>query len=139
MSTVAIIGGSGFLGRALCRDLLRDHHDVISISREAYNSDVDDELNRAIDWLKGAGVENVIVTGDFHLSTQMVGADTSEFYPRSRALNTSTVDTTSSAHSVTSTSAATPSFISPGIPPRHSRWARPRSKSAPTCFPWRAF
>jgi enoyl-CoA hydratase len=54
---------------------------VIAISREAYNSDVDAELNRAIDWLKEEGIERVIVTGDFHLSTQMVGADTTEFYP----------------------------------------------------------
>ena len=53
---------------------------VITISRESYNNDVDSELNRAIDWLKAEGIENVIVTGDFHLSTQMVGADTSEFY-----------------------------------------------------------
>jgi enoyl-CoA hydratase/carnithine racemase len=54
---------------------------VISIGRESYNADVDAELNRAIDWLKAAGVERVIVTSDFHLSTQMVGADTNEFYP----------------------------------------------------------
>ncbi len=54
---------------------------VISINRESYNSDVDGELNRAIDWLKAEGIQNVIVTGDFHLSTQMVGADTSEFFP----------------------------------------------------------
>jgi enoyl-CoA hydratase/carnithine racemase len=54
---------------------------VISIARESYNADVDAEMNRAIDWLKAAGVESVIVTGDFHLSTQMVGADTNEFFP----------------------------------------------------------
>jgi enoyl-CoA hydratase/carnithine racemase len=54
---------------------------VITISRESYNSDVDAELNRAIDWLRKAKIERIIVTGDFHLSTQMVGADTSEFYP----------------------------------------------------------
>jgi enoyl-CoA hydratase len=54
---------------------------VITLSRESYSSDVDAELNRAIDWLKAAGIERVILTGDFHLSTQMVGADTSEFYP----------------------------------------------------------
>jgi enoyl-CoA hydratase len=54
---------------------------VITISRETYNSDVDAELNRAIDWLRAEGIDNVIVTGDFHLATQMVGADTSEFYP----------------------------------------------------------
>jgi enoyl-CoA hydratase/carnithine racemase len=54
---------------------------VITISRESYNSDVDAELNRAIDWLLADGIDRVIVTGDFHLSTQMVGADTSEFYP----------------------------------------------------------
>ena len=53
---------------------------VITISRESYNYDVDEELNRAIDWLKGEKIERVILTGDFHLSTQMVGADTSEFY-----------------------------------------------------------
>ncbi len=54
---------------------------VISIGREAYNSDVDLELNRAIDWLAGAGVDRVIVSHDFHLASQLVGADTSEFYP----------------------------------------------------------
>jgi enoyl-CoA hydratase/carnithine racemase len=54
---------------------------VITIGRESYNGDVDAELNRAIDWLKAEGVERVILTGDFHLSTQLVGADTSEFYP----------------------------------------------------------
>ena len=54
---------------------------VITIARESYNSDVNAELNRAIDWLKAEGIDNVIVTGDFHLSTQMVGADTSEFFP----------------------------------------------------------
>ncbi len=59
---------------------------VISISRESYNHDVDIELNRAIDWLKAESIANVILTGDFHLATQLVGADTSEFYP---ALNDS--------------------------------------------------
>jgi len=54
---------------------------VITISRETYSGDVDVELNRAIDWLKAEGVSSVIVTGDFHLATQMLGADTSEFYP----------------------------------------------------------
>lgn len=54
---------------------------VITISRESYNSDVNAELNRAIDWLKKNKIKRVIVTGDFHLSTQLVGADTSEFYP----------------------------------------------------------
>jgi len=54
---------------------------VITIGRESYNSDVNLEMNRAIDWLKNKGIERVIVTGDFHLSTQMVGADTSDFFP----------------------------------------------------------
>ncbi|MFQ6007377.1 MAG: hypothetical protein ACE5K8_00340 [Candidatus Zixiibacteriota bacterium] len=54
---------------------------VISIARESYNSDVDAELNRAIDWLLSENIDRVIVTGDFHLSTQMIGADTSEFFP----------------------------------------------------------
>lgn len=54
---------------------------VISISRESYNADVNAELNRAIDWLKNEGIDRLIVTGDFHLSTQMVGADTADFYP----------------------------------------------------------
>jgi enoyl-CoA hydratase/carnithine racemase len=53
---------------------------VVTISRETYNRDVDDELNRALDWLQAAGIASVIVTGDFHLATQMVGADTSEFF-----------------------------------------------------------
>ena len=54
---------------------------VITINRESYNWDVDRELNRAVDWLKSEGVDRVIVSGDFHISTQMVGADTSEFFP----------------------------------------------------------
>ncbi|MGB6362121.1 MAG: hypothetical protein WBG64_05570 [Thermoanaerobaculia bacterium] len=54
---------------------------VVTIGRESYNSDVDQELNRALDWLGTAGIKAVIVTGDFHLATQMVGADTNEFFP----------------------------------------------------------
>jgi enoyl-CoA hydratase/carnithine racemase/3-hydroxyacyl-CoA dehydrogenase len=54
---------------------------VITISRESYNADVNAELGRAIDWLKQETIDRVILTGDFHLSTQMVGADTSEFFP----------------------------------------------------------
>lgn len=54
---------------------------VITISRESLNWDVVEELGRAIDWLRSQGIVSVIVTGDFHLSTQMVGADTSEFFP----------------------------------------------------------
>ncbi|HEY7789278.1 MAG TPA: hypothetical protein VIC33_02080 [Vicinamibacterales bacterium] len=54
---------------------------VITLSRESYTSDVDEELNRAIGWLKAAGIDRVILSGDFHLSTQMVGADTTEFFP----------------------------------------------------------
>jgi enoyl-CoA hydratase/carnithine racemase/3-hydroxyacyl-CoA dehydrogenase len=54
---------------------------VVTISRESYNRDVDAELGRALDWLRAAGIGRVILTSDFHLSTQMVGADTSEFFP----------------------------------------------------------
>ena len=54
---------------------------VISINRERYNADVDRELIRAVDWLLAAGIRRVILSGDFHLSTQMVGADTDEFFP----------------------------------------------------------
>ncbi len=54
---------------------------AITIGRESYNGDVNLEMNRAIDWLKKEGIERVIVTGDFHLSTQLVGADTSDFFP----------------------------------------------------------
>ncbi len=54
---------------------------VVTMSRESYGWDVDRELNRALDWLTAAGVRRVIVTGDFHLSTQMVGADTADFFP----------------------------------------------------------
>ena len=54
---------------------------VVTLGREAYNHDVDAELNRAIDWLKAAGIERVILTGDFHLAGQLVGADTSNFFP----------------------------------------------------------
>lgn len=54
---------------------------VISIGRESYSHAVDAELNRAIDWLRAKGIARVILTGDFHLSTQLVGADTSDFHP----------------------------------------------------------
>jgi len=54
---------------------------VITISRESLNWDVINELNRAVDWLVAEKIRKVIVTGDFHMSTQMVGADTTEFYP----------------------------------------------------------
>jgi enoyl-CoA hydratase/carnithine racemase len=53
----------------------------VAISRETYSWDVDAELNRALDWLGEAGIDRVIVTGDFHLSTQMIGADVTEFFP----------------------------------------------------------
>ncbi|UCC74511.1 MAG: hypothetical protein JSV86_08145 [Gemmatimonadota bacterium] len=53
---------------------------VLTINRESYNWDVDRELNRAIDWLKSEGIDKVIVSGDFHISTQMIGADTSDFF-----------------------------------------------------------
>lgn len=54
---------------------------VVTLSRESYGWDVDTELNRALDWLKAAGIRRLIVSGDFHLSTQMVGADTADFFP----------------------------------------------------------
>jgi len=54
---------------------------VVTLSRESYSWDVDRELNAALDWLKAAGIERVILSGDFHLSTQMVGADTADFFP----------------------------------------------------------
>jgi len=54
---------------------------VITIGRESYNSDVDAEMNRAVDWLKKENIDRVILCGDFHLSTQLVGADTSDFFP----------------------------------------------------------
>lgn len=54
---------------------------VVTIGRESLNADVIAELNRAFDWLKSEGVFRVILAGDFHLATQMVGADTAEFYP----------------------------------------------------------
>ncbi len=53
---------------------------VVTIARESYSWEVDRELNRALDWLKAAGIRRLIVSGDFHLSTQMVGADTSDFF-----------------------------------------------------------
>ncbi len=74
------------IGRADWQQLyVNAEHDgevgVVTISRESYNWDVDSELNRALDWLKSAGIDRVIVGADFHISTQMVGADTSEFFP----------------------------------------------------------
>ncbi len=54
---------------------------VITIGRESYSWDVDAELNRAIDWLRAAGIERVILSGDFHLATQHVGADIRAFFP----------------------------------------------------------
>ena len=53
---------------------------VVTLSRESWSWDVDREMNRALDWLLAAGIRRVIVSGDFHLSTQMVGADTADFF-----------------------------------------------------------
>jgi enoyl-CoA hydratase/carnithine racemase len=53
---------------------------VVTLSRESYSWDVDRELNRALDWLEKEKIRRVILTGDFHLSTQMVGADTADFF-----------------------------------------------------------
>lgn len=60
----------------------------IAISRESYNYDVNEELNRAIDWLHLEGIKKVVLTSDFHFSTQMVGADTTEFFA---AINDSSI------------------------------------------------
>ena len=57
---------------------------VVTVGRESLSSDVIEELNRAFDWLKAEGITRVILTGDFHLATQMVGADTADFYPALR-------------------------------------------------------
>jgi enoyl-CoA hydratase/carnithine racemase/3-hydroxyacyl-CoA dehydrogenase len=54
---------------------------LVTLGREAYNWDVDAELNRALDWLQEAGIERLIVSSDFHLAGQLVGADTAEFFP----------------------------------------------------------
>ena len=54
---------------------------VVTVGRESYNWDVDAELNRALDWLRDEGIRRVILTSDFHLATQLVGADTAEFFP----------------------------------------------------------
>ncbi|MHC4490641.1 MAG: hypothetical protein ACYTDU_03310 [Planctomycetota bacterium] len=54
---------------------------VVTIGRESYSHAVDVELNGALDWLEAEGIAHVILTGDFHLATQMVGADTADFYP----------------------------------------------------------
>jgi len=61
-----------------------EHEDgvgVVTIGREALNWDVIQELNRAVDWLKSEGIEKIILCGDFHLSAQLIGADTTEFFP----------------------------------------------------------
>lgn len=60
---------------------------VVTLARESYSWDVDAELNRALDWLRAEGIDRVIVTGDFHLATQMVGADTGEFFPAMEELD----------------------------------------------------
>jgi enoyl-CoA hydratase/carnithine racemase len=54
---------------------------VVTIGRESYNDDADRELNRALDWLVAEGIERLVVSGDFHLATQLVGADTGDFFP----------------------------------------------------------
>jgi enoyl-CoA hydratase/carnithine racemase len=54
---------------------------LITLGRESYSHEVDAELNRAIDWLKAQKIDRVIVSGDFHLAGQLVGADTTNFYP----------------------------------------------------------
>lgn len=54
---------------------------VITLGRESLSWDVIEELERAIHWLLDEGIRRVILTHDFHLATQLVGADIREFFP----------------------------------------------------------
>jgi len=54
---------------------------VITFSGESYSQEVDAELNRAMDWLQAEGIARVILSGDFHFSTQLAGVDMADFFP----------------------------------------------------------
>ncbi|ELZ31735.1 NAD-dependent epimerase/dehydratase family protein [Halorubrum tebenquichense] len=49
MSTLLVVGGSGFIGRDVCRFAVRDGHEVRSVSRSG-RPDVDEEWVEAVSW-----------------------------------------------------------------------------------------
>lgn len=49
MSTLLVVGGSGFIGRGVCRFAVRDGHEVRSVSRGG-RPDVDEEWVDAVSW-----------------------------------------------------------------------------------------
>jgi len=49
MSTLLVVGGSGFIGRGVCRFAVRDDHEVRSVSRGG-RPDVDDAWVNAVSW-----------------------------------------------------------------------------------------
>ncbi|SFR48763.1 MULTISPECIES: NAD-dependent epimerase/dehydratase family protein [Halorubrum] len=49
MSTLLVVGGSGFIGRGVCRFAVRDDHEVRSVSRGG-RPDVDAEWADAVSW-----------------------------------------------------------------------------------------
>ncbi|QWC20355.1 NAD-dependent epimerase/dehydratase family protein [Halorubrum sp. 2020YC2] len=49
MSTLLVVGGSGFIGRDVCRFAVRDGHEVRSVSRGG-RPDVDEEWVDAVSW-----------------------------------------------------------------------------------------
>ena len=49
MSTLLVVGGSGFIGRDVCRFAVRDGHEVRSVSRSG-RPDVDEDWADAVSW-----------------------------------------------------------------------------------------
>ncbi|VTT88218.1 NADH dehydrogenase/oxidoreductase-like protein [Halorubrum sp. DM2] len=49
MSTLLVVGGSGFIGRDVCRFAVRDGHEVRSVSRSG-RPDLDEEWVEAVSW-----------------------------------------------------------------------------------------
>jgi nucleoside-diphosphate-sugar epimerase len=60
MKRVLVLGGSGFVGKALCRELIKIGAEVFSISRSGnpIKNPLDDPLLQKVNWIKGNALDS---------------------------------------------------------------------------------
>ena len=69
MKKVLVLGGSGFVGKAICRELIKIGADVYSINRSGMPRGCPVDLETGVRWIKGNAL-------DPHTYTQLEGIDT---------------------------------------------------------------